>query len=289
MIELNRIYNEDCLEGMKRIPDGSIDCILTDPPYLYLKGQKLDRPFDEKAFFASCKRVLKKDGFIVLFGRGTSFYRWNTLLADMGFCFKEEIVWDKRIQTSPFLPIGRVHETVSIHTPKNGCLRRVKEPYIEVQKFDLGVIAKDVERIMSAVKTNGKELRELKEFLTTGNAVYTNVDNSYDVTGHTKKKCTVLDITNRMLNGIAPKDIVREFEPRGGRIHPTQKPVRLLERLMELCSDVDSVVLDPFMGSASTAVACMNSGRNFIGFEIDPEYYERSSKRIQEHQPRLAL
>lgn len=60
MIELNRIYNEDCLEGMKHIPDGSVDCILTDPPYLYLKNQKLDRPFEEQAFFSECKRVLKK-------------------------------------------------------------------------------------------------------------------------------------------------------------------------------------------------------------------------------------
>ena len=51
MFELNRIYNEDCLEGMKRIPSGSVDLVLTDPPYLYLKGQKLDRPFDEEAFF----------------------------------------------------------------------------------------------------------------------------------------------------------------------------------------------------------------------------------------------
>jgi site-specific DNA-methyltransferase (adenine-specific) len=75
MVEINKIYNEDCLTGMRRIENNSVDCILTDPPYLYLKNQKLDRPFDEAMFFNECKRVLKKDGFIVLFGRGTSFYR----------------------------------------------------------------------------------------------------------------------------------------------------------------------------------------------------------------------
>ena len=88
MLELNKIYNEDCLLGMKKIDSESIDCILTDPPYLYLKNQKLDRPFDEQKFFSEAKRVLKKDGFIVLFGRGTSFYRWNCILADLGFNFK---------------------------------------------------------------------------------------------------------------------------------------------------------------------------------------------------------
>ena len=50
-IELDKIYNEDCQEGIKRIPDASIDCILTDPPYLYLKGQKLERKFDEQTLF----------------------------------------------------------------------------------------------------------------------------------------------------------------------------------------------------------------------------------------------
>ena len=55
MIELNKIYNEDCIEGIKRIPDNSIDCILTDPPYLYLKKQRLDREFDEVDFFKECK------------------------------------------------------------------------------------------------------------------------------------------------------------------------------------------------------------------------------------------
>lgn len=54
------LYNEDCLIGMKRIPDASVDCVLTYPPYLYLKNQKLDRSFDEQAFFAEVKRILKK-------------------------------------------------------------------------------------------------------------------------------------------------------------------------------------------------------------------------------------
>lgn len=55
------LYNEDCIEGLKRIPDGSVDVVLTDPPYLYLKNQKLERQFDEQAFFGHVKRILKKD------------------------------------------------------------------------------------------------------------------------------------------------------------------------------------------------------------------------------------
>src|SRR5574344_1628860 len=114
-MKTNIIYNEDCILGMQRIPDNSIDVVCTDPPYLYLKNQKLDRKFDEKTFFKQVKRVLKKDGFIILFGRGTSFYRWNTMLNELGFTFKEEIIWNKGYCTSPLMNLSRIHETISIH------------------------------------------------------------------------------------------------------------------------------------------------------------------------------
>lgn len=87
MVELNKIYNEDCQEGIRRIPDASVDCILTDPPYLYLKKQKLERPFNELKLFTEFKRVLKSTGFVVMFGRGTSFYRWNTIIHDGNVLF----------------------------------------------------------------------------------------------------------------------------------------------------------------------------------------------------------
>ena len=119
-----KLYNEDNIETFKRLNDESVDVILTDPPYLYLKKQKIEREFDEQLFFSECKRVLKNDGFVILFGRGTSFYRWNTILADLGFVFKEEVIWDKRLSTSPLLPLLRIHETISIHTKKSGTINR---------------------------------------------------------------------------------------------------------------------------------------------------------------------
>ena len=72
-----QLFNLDNSELMAKMEDESVDVILTDPPYLYLKNQKLERPFDEQLFFSECKRVLAKNGFIVMFGRGPSFYRWN--------------------------------------------------------------------------------------------------------------------------------------------------------------------------------------------------------------------
>jgi site-specific DNA-methyltransferase (adenine-specific) len=164
MLELNKIYNDDCLHGMKQIDDASVDVILADPPYLYLKNQKLDRPFDETAFFNEAKRVLKKDGFIVLFGRGTSFYRWNTMLADLGFKFKEDIVWDKSYCSSPLMNISRVHETISIHTKKSGTINKVKVPYLEMKEHDTEGLITDIKRVKTCFN-NTKALNAILTFL----------------------------------------------------------------------------------------------------------------------------
>ena len=87
---------EQTIEGI------TADHVLTDPPYLYIKTHDFDKEFDERLFFENVKRMLPDDGFIALFGRGTSFYRWNTWLAGtLGFVFKEELVWDKLMVSSP--------------------------------------------------------------------------------------------------------------------------------------------------------------------------------------------
>ena len=148
-----KLYNCDNAELMAKLPNESIDVICIDPPYLYLKNQKLERPFDEKLFFSECKRLLTTNGFIVMFGRGESFYRWNTLLSDLGFTFKEEIVWNKKMNSIPAAPILRVHELVNIYTKGNGKLNNVRIPYIEAKKQNIDSIIQDVKRIKSALNS----------------------------------------------------------------------------------------------------------------------------------------
>lgn len=97
------------------------------------------------------KRVLRPEGFIVLFGRGTSFYRWNVRLAEMGFQFKEEIVWDKINITSPLLALSRKHETISIHCIGNKHILRFKIPYEEIRANDDSNIVGDAKRIVSYI------------------------------------------------------------------------------------------------------------------------------------------
>lgn len=292
-----KLYNEDNLEVMKRLPDESIDIICIDPPYLYLKGQKLERPFDEQLFFSECQRLLTKTGFIVMFGRGVSFYRWNCILANLGFEFKEEIIWNKRRITSPALPLGRLHETISIFT-KNGNINKCYTSYMENKGFDLDRIENDMKRIVSTLK-NPNLLDHIKQGLKKGNledVFYGAKKDKYKTTynGNVKNKDVGIATLNSMLNGCLETSIMSDFGIKYKKIHPTQKPVRLLERLLALVIPKDKepkdiVVADFFGGSMSCMEAVHNLGMQGIACEIDEEYFLAGKQRIENLQPKLAI
>jgi len=372
MIELKK---GDCLHLLQEIPNSSVNCILTDPPYLYLKGQKLEKEFDEVNFFRECKRVLKDDGFIVLFGRGTSFYRWNTILSDYGFHFKEEIIWNKSYCSSLLMAISRVHETISIHTKKSGTINKVKVPYLEMKEHDIKSVIMDVNRLKTTFK-NTKSLDAVLQYLENNCAeanlqkshkynlsesnstknidrnisvmqcvkngmneksvIRTDFINEFGISNESTKcskscKDSIKEvaIVNSITQGMNEKSVIRTdmiamdgkfyaatreglntgdrnvntlysihegmnekdiiLQPRDhyATIHPTQKPVRLLERLLALTTKEGDLVVDPFAGSASTGEACFNTNRNFVGYEIDSEYYQKATSRLASLKPNL--
>jgi site-specific DNA-methyltransferase (adenine-specific) len=321
MIEL---FNEDNLIGLQRLQDESVDCILTDPPYLYLKNQKIEREFDEQEFFNQCKRVIKKDGFIILFGRGSSFYRWNYILETIGFNFKEEIIWDKSYCTSPLMAISRVHETISIFSKGKGIIKKNKIPYLESKKHNLDSIIQDIKR-MRSIFTSESSMKSVLEFLE-NNIVLLQKDNklSTTVSSIIKTQDRCVSVINGIKNGMNEKTIIRtdrvdcetftkfgvnsdkrqtgdrcvnvvqsieyglnektiikEVRDHYTAIHPTQKPVRLLERLLQLVVSEGATVVDPFGGSFSTVEACINLGLNCKAWEIDEEYFNLGKKRIE--------
>ena len=291
-----QLYNADNLEVMATLTDESIDVICIDPPYLYLKNQRLERPFDEQKFFAECKRLLTKKGFIVMFGRGTSFYRWNTILDGLGFVFKEEVIWDKGRTTAPTLPIGRRHETVAIFTKKNGVINKSKIPYIERKKHNIDSLILDVKAISNALKNKDK-LKKIQEFLE-GNASIVYADRRKKQKYAVNVKSSELNDTDNLLLRVKTieQGVIEESMMIVSRdapcytIHPTQKPVRLLERLLALVIPKDKprnevVVADFFAGSMSCMEAVHNMGMKGIATEIDQEYFEKGKQRIDKLQP----
>ena len=328
-----KLFNGDGVAGLSAIKSSSAQCMLTDPPYLYLKGQRLEREFDEKLFFSECKRILNDNGFIVLFGRGTSFYRWNTILADLGFKFKEEFVWDKGYCTSPLMSISRVHETISVFTKKNGTLNKVKVPYLEMKHNDFESIITDIKRLKTTFK-NTKSLDAVIKYLedntrdTSDAWQANNVSISSDITkedrsvsvmrsiqsGMNEKTIVRADryecktftkygvnaderltgdrcvnVINSITQGMNEKTIIGEGRDHYNTIHPTQKPVSLLKRLLNLTTKKGDIVLDSFAGSCSTAIAASQLEREFIGWEIDEEYYKKAVERIKSNVVQLGL
>lgn len=294
MYKAYKAYNDKMENILPSIKSESVDIILTDPPYLYLKNQKLDKQFDEELLFNEAKRVLKKDGFIVLFGRGTSFYRWNTMLANLGFQFKEEIVWDKMQPSSPMNQLSRRHETISIHTKRNGVINKVKLSFVEANKHDTDKISEAIYRLTTTFG-NRKTFDLVKEYYETGEYRHNEgKDRKFSTTLQTdiKKTNRTLQFAINMEEGVMERSIIREVREHYSAIHPTQKPVRLLERLLNLVlpKDVERpIVLDPFAGSFSTGVASINMGCYPILIELDEEYYEKGIERIKKDTQQLRL
>ncbi|MDC8024884.1 site-specific DNA-methyltransferase [Elizabethkingia anophelis] len=283
-----KLFNEDNLEVMKGLSDESIDIICIDPPYLYLKNQKLERPFDEQKFFSECRRLLTKNGFIVMFGRGESFYRWNTILSELNFTFKEEIIWDKKYSTSPVLPISRCHETISILTKGKGSINSIKIQYDEFRtEYDIDKVIADVNRLKS-VLNNEKSLNHVLNYLNGNRSdMEEKRSSNYATSCQTKALGNQSVSPMKSINeGMKNKSIISLRIDHYNTIHPTQKPVGLIERLLALVipQDLpreDIVVADFFAGSMSCMVAVHNMGMQGIACEIDKEYFESGKKRIE--------
>ena len=234
-IELNKIYNEDCLEGMKRIPDKSVDMILCDLPY-GTTACKWDTIIPLEKLWEQYERVIKDNGAIVL----TASQPFTSTLVSSNYKkFRYEWIWEKNQGVNFLLakkqPL-KVHENILIFykkTPNYNPQMEIGKPYTS-GKGDSGEVTNKVKKI----QTKNKGTRYPK---------------------------TV-------------QKIKREFG-----LHPTQKPVALFEYLIKTYTNEGEIVLDNCMGSGTTAIACINTERNFIGFELDKTYYEKSLKRIKEH------
>ena len=234
----------DCLERMKEIPDGSVDMILADLPYgtTDIKGWDKIIPID--LLWELYIRVIKQDGNILLFGT-QPFSAF--IITSNPKMFRYEWVWDKT-RGCNFLNANcqpmKCHENILCFSMLPASPNKKGTAKYNPQKS----VGK------SYVSSLGKKTQTFNG-------------------GEIQKKINKLD-------GRHPTTIVT-FK-KDGKLHPTQKPIALLEYLIKTYTNEGEVVLDNVMGSGSTGVACMNTGRKFIGIEKDEKYFHIAEKRIQE-------
>ena len=255
MLEINKIYNEDCLEGMKKIDDKSIDCIICDLPYEVLnksnENAKWDVviPFDK--LWEQYNRIIKNNGAILLFGQGMFTAQ---LMMSNSSMWRYNLIWKKGNRSTGFLNAKRMplrnHEDIVVFYKKL--------PTYNPQKT---VGAKNHSR--------GYMKNEQK------NQCYGKFDASLsenDFSGM-KYPTSIIDVE---------KEHCKTF-------HPTQKPVELISYLVRTYTNEGDLVLDNCMGSGTTAISCIREKRNFIGFETDEEYFKKSIIRIEDEKSIIKL
>lgn len=239
-----QLYNGDCLELMKSLPNGSVDMILCDLPYGTTKCPwDVIIPFEK--LWEQYNSIIKANGAIVLFGQEpfSSFLRCSNIKD-----YKYDIYWEKERITNIMQVkkrVGKTVETISVFY-KN-------QPTYNPQMV----------KYEGAKRTNKVKDGKLGKL----------VDDNND-----KKVKEYND------NGLRYPTQVWKFKRDilTSNLHPTQKPVLLLEELIKTFTNEGDVVLDNCMGSGSTGVACLNTNRKFIGIELDKEYFEIAEKRIMD-------
>ena len=244
-IQPNSLINADCLEAMKYIPDGSVDAIITDPPY-GTTACKWDSVIPFAPMWEQLKRIIKPNGVIVLFG---SQPFTSALVMSNPKYFKYEWIWKKTRFTGHLnatkMPL-KAHENVMI--------------------FSKGVIN------YKPIKTLAREDKIDKR---------KNVNPSFIKSGSTYNGSKEMINIRKKDDGTRYPTSVQEFKnPNNNSVHPTQKPVALLEYFIKTYTNENETVLDFTMGSGTTGVACKNLGRRFIGIELDERYFEIAKTRI---------
>lgn len=245
-LQLNKIYNMDCLEGMKFIPDKSIDMILCDLPY-GTTAYKWDNVIPFKPLWEQYERIIKDNGAIVLFGSEpfSSYLRLSNIMM-----FRYDWIWEKS-KAGNFMNVKKqpqkIHENISVFYKK--------QPLYNAQM-------EDSTRVSS--RNKGKRVN--------ANILETSFDKTEYIDNGKRYPYSIQFHSNQSgeLNNIH-------------RLHPTQKPVALFEYLIKTYTNEGETVLDNCIGSGTTAIACMNTKRNYIGFELNKEYFDIAEKRIKNH------
>jgi site-specific DNA-methyltransferase (adenine-specific) len=226
-METNRIYNMDCLEGMRALAGESVDCIVTDPPYkvttrgghkflggffaneLTDKGMIFEHnDIDIEQYLPEFYRVLKDGSHCYIMCNNSNLVHFFDAVRQSEFRFIKLLVWDKKTKIYGNYYMGQVEHIFLLRKGKDNPIR------------DLGQ----------------------SDLLSFGN--------------------------------------YREKNGDGSNIHDSQKPVSLFRILVRNATDPGDLVLDPFMGSGTAALACIKEGRNYLGYEIDPKYHELAERRV---------
>lgn len=248
-MNLNTIDLRDCRDYVKELSDASINLIVIDPPYNELP-KDWDNFNDWEHLKEHFDRILKRNGQIYIFGKQPMLSDLYNRISDK-FEFRFELVWNKGkgFWTSNHMPM-RSHELIWCFKKKD-------------------VKTKDLHFDIESIKTPG-------EPYVRKNKVQSTVRNNW------KKNHTIVKDGRRFPLSVLTHPAISSKNNGEGTPHPTQKPLEIVKWIVKSSSKQGDVVLDCFMGSGTTAVACIQLGRKYLGCELDKGFYDICKKRISE-------
>lgn len=270
------------------IPDKSIDMVLCDLPYGILDFQ-WDEVIDGKKLFAEYKRICKQNANVLLFCQieFAKYLMESTFPSEFSHC----LIWYKtnktRMKSAEKLPLSQYEMILCFRLNKYSNKNQHKElrDYFMEQLAACGLSVKELESLIPN-KSAHHWFRYSSDYRIPTEQNYKRLQ---EITGCFQKpyseiKQAFLREKNNLCTfntGVLESDVLYG-KLSEKRVHPTQKPVTLLEKLLLAYSNEGDTVLDNCMGSGSTGVACVHTNRQFIGMELDPHYFEIASKRINE-------
>ena len=325
-LELNRIYNIDCLEGMRQIEDKSVDLIVADFPYFEImtedwKGEKHDWDKQWVSFTeylnwiglnsAEFKRILKGNGSLYVFADDKNC-AYVQVEIDKLFHLENSITWVKPNNLTikgwtGYRSYAPITERILFYSNEHDDLGRtgLQQVYEDPNCFKAIKEYMRGERA-ATIKTRGfKTQEEFNQYINTITGTASVVSRHYFPDSQwvfpTAEIYAMLQTTGFFQREYEElrreyEELRRPFSPKSNftdvwtfnitsgleeTIHPTQKPLALITRIVETSSKEGAVVLDPVMGSGTTAEACIRTNRQFIGFEKEQSYFDAAEKRIK--------
>jgi len=310
----------DCLDVMQDIPDGSVDAVICDPPYGTMKGASLDgwteektawdTAIDHKLMLDQCNRILRKNGPMVLFSQEpyTSKIITNAL-SDLPFSYR--MVWLKdHFANSLVAKKAPVSYTEDICVFFKRHTKRDFEGFHPLREYSKSILnfidrkPKEITAHLGHQKADHFFRVESTQFSLCTKETYTELIDKFSINEMTgfipfSRLASTNAIYQKQLIEDMSKDSPKVFNLEDGKnyksnvlnykkdytgLHPTQKPVALMEDLIRTYTNPGETVLDFTMGSGTTGVAAANTGRRFIGIERDPDYFTVAQARIQKAQ-----
>ena len=295
LVEINNIYNDDCVIFLQKLENESVDSCITDPPYWGVVSDDWDNQWKTieeykewcEQWIKEVSRVTKKSASFFIFGYSYQLSHLLPIIESYGFKFRQQIVIWKGMKSAA----GRVSSKLKMFPTTT-------EYIFYFVKDSTNYVRDLLQQKASEKNLTAKEINEYLGKASNGGGTWSSIAGKKQKTLQEPTKEDWIKL-NELL-GELPKyeDIIYTFKlpmgltdvfddisfyfPRETKLHTTQKPIELINRIVECCSNEGDLILDPFMGSGTTAKSCKILNRHYIGCEFDENYYQICLDRLKE-------